>query len=214
MNGVEQFISSLASSLSWPTASVAIAFAFRKPLGRILSNRPVKVLKAGPQGFEVEFFDEKLQEAKAELAEGEVPQIPGDSGSASTPTDSRARDFITEMQQLAEVAPSAVVMESFARLERVLRDAVGATEFPGRGGKPARFTSARELARRAEEQGIISGSELAAFDDVAVLRNVVAHGENADLDKDRVLEYADLVRKLIISISLESGRTMLDGPIA
>jgi hypothetical protein len=121
---------------------------------------------------------------------------------------------MTEMQQLAEVSPSAAVMASFARLERVLRDAVIGADGGNAGGRPTRFVSVRALARKALEQGVISQPELAAFDDVAVLRNVVAHGDNADLDKERALSYVDLVRQLIISISIGTGRTVLDGPIA
>lgn len=213
MNGLEQFISSLVQSLAWPGAAVAMVFAFRRPLSRILSSRPVKIFKAGPQGLEVEFFDEKLQEAQAELSEAIASQ-PAEPSTPSPLPGGAESDFVTEMQQLAEVSPPAAVMASFARLERVLRDAVVSVDGEGAGGRPTRFLSARALARKAREQGLISQPELAAFDDVAVLRNVVAHGDNADLDKERALAYVDLVRQMIISIAIGTGRTVLDGPVA
>lgn len=51
--GVLEFISSVIGSLSWPVAVVALVFTMRRPLGRILSARPIKTLKAGPTGVEL-----------------------------------------------------------------------------------------------------------------------------------------------------------------
>jgi hypothetical protein len=185
-----------------------MAVIFRKPLVRILSSRPVKTLEAGPKGLKVEFFDEKLAEARTELEEAATPEVPSPPSPATPPVST---DFVTEMQQLAEVAPTAVVLESFARLERVLRDAVDKVD--GDGQKPTRPVSVRALARRAVELGLMSAPELSAFDDVAVLRNVIAHGGTTELDKGRALAYADVVRQLIISLSIGNGRTAIDGPI-
>ncbi|WP_143101951.1 hypothetical protein [Amycolatopsis marina] len=115
-----------------------------------------------------------------------------------------------EMKQLAQVSPRAAILESFARLEKTLREIV---EMGPENEKGRHFTSARELARRAADQGFLTPSELSAFDDVSVLRNTVAHRRDTDIDTDRALEYTALVRQLIIALALAKGRTIADGPI-
>ena len=204
-----QFVDSLASALAWPGAVIAIAIAFRRPLVKVLESGTLKRLKAGPQGIELEFIDEKLQDARTDLTEAGAPELPQVPTSGSPHLDSQATDFLNEMTQLAEVAPSAVVLESFSRLERVLRDAVDTGDSDGRS-RPA---SVRVLARKALEQRIISAAEFSAFDDLAAVRNVVAHRGDDSLDKERALSYAGLVQQFIISIALETGRTIQDGPI-
>lgn len=137
---------------------------------------------------------------RSDLPAGEESELPEDTHIAD--------DFMYEMRQLADVAPSAVILESFARLEKVLRDAL---ETDIRDGQAARrFTSARELARRAVKRGFITLSEAAALDDVAVLRNLIAHGRTTDLDADRALSYAAIVRQLINSILLAQNRIIDD----
>lgn len=210
MNSVEQFISSLVNSLAWPGAALGIAAIFRRPLIRILRSRALKTLKAGPQGVELEFFDETVKDAKSELVTPDVTQLIPVSPKLET-VRSESSDFATEMQRLADISPSAAVLESFSRLERLLRLAV--QDVADDGKRSNRVLSTRALARRAAEQGIISAPELAAFDDVAVLRNVVAHQGRNDLDKERAMEYVDLVRRLLIAVSIGSRRTILDGPI-
>jgi len=114
------------------------------------------------------------------------------------------------MKRLAQISPSAAVLESFARLDRELRDAVEPTQVKG---QPTRkISSVRPLARRAVDGGILAPSELAAFDDVTAIRNAVSHQRVEDLDVDRALAYAELVQQLIISIRLSTGRTVADGP--
>ena len=211
--GVLEFISSLVGSLAWPAAVILLVVILRQPLGKMLNERPVKTFEAGPTGVRV-VFDETLAEARTELVEArtERPDLPT-GGQVELPSDDAeaADDFMYEMKQLAEVAPSAVILESFARLERALREALE-TDFPD-GHSRRRFASARELARRAVELEFITPSESAAFADIAVLRSLIAHGRPADLDADRALSYASVVRQLMISISLAQGRTFEGGPI-
>ena len=211
--GALEFVSSLVGSLAWPVAVILLVFILRRPLGKMLSERPVKTFEAGPSGVKVEYFDEKLEEARSELAEARTERPALSTGvPAQLPDEVTARDdFMYEMQQLAEVAPSAVVLESFARLEKVLRDALDGA--PGDGRPRRRLTSVRELVRRAGERGLMTPSEAAAFDDVVVLRNIVAHGGTADLDANRALSYASLVRQLIASILLAQGRNIGGGPV-
>jgi hypothetical protein len=209
--GILQFVDSLAGALAWPGAVIAMAIVFRRPIVKVLESGTVKRLKAGPQGIELEFIDEKLQDARSDLTKAGAPELPQVPTFSSPYPDSQTTDFLGEMNQLAEVAPSAVVLESFSRLERVLRDAVDTDEIDGLS--PSRPASVRVLARKALKQRIISAAEFSAFDDLAAVRNVVAHRGDDSLDKDRALSYAGLVQQFIISIALETGRTIQDGPI-
>lgn len=207
-----QFVSAVIGSLAWPVAIIVLVLLLRRPLVKMLSERPVKLFEAGPTGVKVEYFDEKIEEARSELEEARAER--GDlKGAAPAPFDTSAArdDFMYEMEQLAKVSPSAVILESFARLERVLREALE-PQSPGNHA-PGRLSSIRQLARQAVDQRLIAPSELAALDDVTVLRNVVAHRRAVELDEERALAYASLIRQLIISVSLARGQTMNNGPI-
>lgn len=209
-----QFVSSLFSSLSWPATVIVLVVILRRPLGKMLSARPVRRLEAGPAGLKVEYLDKTLEDARSELADAhkERSSLPPPTNVVATETGDTEEDYMSEMKKLAEISPSAVVLESFARLERVLRDAVEPVQVNGQMTR--RRSSVRPLARQAVERGILAPTELAAFDDVAALRNVVSHQRADDLDVLRALSYAGLVQQLIMSIHLATGRTVADGPAA
>jgi len=215
LGGLE-FISSLVGSLAWPVAVVTLVAITRKPLSKMLgklSERSVKKFEAGATGVKIEYFDEKLEEARTELEEARIerpdlsieqPVLPP-SEPAKVPGSVYASDFMYEMRQLAEVAPSAAVLESYARLERVLRETLETDT-----DKHRRPAYVRELVRRAVEKGLIAPSEALVFDDVAVLRNLVAHSSTADLDVQRALSYCAIIGVLIESLT--RGRTTEEGP--
>jgi hypothetical protein len=167
-----------------------------------LSERSVKKFEAGATGVKIEYFDEKLEEARTELEEARIerpnlsieqPALPP-SGPAKVPANVYASDFMYEMKQLAEVA----------RLERVLRETLETDT-----DKRRRPAYVRELVRRAVEKGLIAPSEALVFDDVAVLRNLVAHSSTADLDVQRALSYCAIIGVLIELLT--RGRTTEEG---
>jgi hypothetical protein len=200
--GTDQLIASLVASLAWPTAAASMVLVLRRPIVRMLRDRQLKSLKAGPSGVELSFFDSQIKDANEELAEVSSEQ----DETAIPPPDliagiTQARsDFMEEMRELAAIAPRAVVLESFARLESVLRNTVKVT-----GQDKSRWRgniSMRNLARLALEQGLLTPSQMAAFNDVAVVRNLFAHEGGAnEFDASRALSYADVVGQLITSIS-------------
>jgi hypothetical protein len=199
--GIDQLVASLISSLAWPTAATAMVLMLRRPIVRMLRDRHIKSLKAGPSGVELSFFDSQIRDANKELIEANVEQ---DQTVINTPdqivaiTEARS-DFMTEMSQLAHVAPRAAVLESFARLEQVLRTTVRVT---GQDKSRYRgFLSVRNLAKLAAQQGLLTQSQLAAFEDVAVVRSILNHESTGDLDASRALAYADIAWQLITSIS-------------
>jgi len=206
-----QFISSLIGSLAWPGAVIAGVIVFRRPLKAMLTSRDVKRVKAGPSGLEVEYFDQKLKDASGELvaAHSERTELP--YGSSPSNAVASAADFMEEMGQLARVSPTAVILESYARLERALRGrldtspvSMRAQEVSSRDSEDSaasdRLVSVRTLARRALDQEILTPSEFAALEDFTVLRNIVAHGGPDDIDEQRALSYARLVSQLIVRL--------------
>lgn len=203
--GALEFIAALVGSLAWPLVVVVLVLLLRVPIGKMLSGEhPVKSLKAGPAGLEVE-FDTRLETARQELedARAERPALPAPQ---KRPAIEAARDdFMFEMSQLAQIRPEAVVGLSFARLEASLREAV---EQSANGGREPRVMSARALGRVAVERGILALSELPALEEVALLRNAVVHGKPTQLDAERALEYARVVQQLLVSIALAQGRTI------
>lgn len=199
--GTEQFIASLVASLAWPAAAASMVFFLRRPIARLLRDRHVQYLEAGPSGVKLSFFDDRIEDAQKELAEASSEQSEATKPSPDQIAGlaSAQSDFMEEMRQLAKVAPRAVVLESFARLEEELRRTVRTT-----GQERSRYRgtiSARNLARMAVEQGLLTPSEAAAVDDVAVVRNVLSHeGASNEFDADRALSYAAVVSQLIKSI--------------
>jgi len=212
MNWLE-FISSLVGSLAWPVLAFLIAIILRQPLAKMLTQRPVKVVEAGPTSVRIEYVDEKLEEAKSELVEARAEKRDTDGQKAELygDADQAPDDFMVEMEQLAAVAPSAVILESFARLEMVLRNGLE-EQYLKEVAPQRRFASARQLARFAVKRGLITESEAAAFDDVAVVRNLIAHGQARDIDAERALYYVSIVRQLMISIWLSLGQARHNDP--
>jgi hypothetical protein len=204
--GTEQFVASLVASLAWPAAAASMVFVLRRPIVRMLRDRQIQSLEAGPSGVKLSFFDDQIKDAKKELAEASVGQDEVTEPSAERIADITAAqsDFMEEMHQLAKVAPRAVVLESYARLEEVLRNTVHVT-----GQERSRYRgniSIRNLARKAVEQGLLTPSEMAAFDDVSVVRNILSHEGAGDLDASRALSYADIAGQLIRSITTAAER--------
>jgi hypothetical protein len=62
----KQFIASLVSSLAWPAAVLGIVLLFRKQLADLLTG-PLRRLKAGPGGVELE-FERILPKVQAQVA--------------------------------------------------------------------------------------------------------------------------------------------------
>jgi hypothetical protein len=72
--GTEQFIASLVASLAWSAAAASMVFFLRRPIARLLRDRHVQHLEAGPSGVKLSFFDDRIEDAKKELAEANSEQ--------------------------------------------------------------------------------------------------------------------------------------------
>ena len=198
-----EFAARLTEALAWPLAALAGILLLRQPLSRLLSSQRVKRLKAGPGGVELEYWDAAVEEAKNELAadvrrERTLPKVVG-----APEEEVAGRPFREEMRTLARIAPRAVVLESFSRLEQLLRTELGVEVAPSRSG----FVSIRTLGRLAEERRLLTPRERAVLEDLIPLRNAAAHSAADDLDEARAIEFSELVRQLIIAVLLAQGKT-------
>lgn len=89
-------MASLVRSLAWPIAAVVIIVVLRAPLARALSG-PVKRWKAGPSGVEIEYWEQAIDEVRAELDQS--PEL-----STTTPAPPSLHE---ELARLVGVSPPA-----------------------------------------------------------------------------------------------------------
>jgi hypothetical protein len=171
MSGFE-FAAALVGSLAWPIVVLIVAVLFRRQLSALLA-RPLSSLKAGPLEA---VWDRQVAEIEAELP-GSPSSAPSVGGAADT----------DRLREIARAAPVAAVLKAFALVEEQLRQILlDAGVDAGRGG-------AMHMARVALEAGLVQPETVKAVEGAAVLRNLAAHGREADLDEGRALDYLALV---------------------
>jgi hypothetical protein len=184
----KQFIASLASSLAWPAAVFAIALLFRKQLADLLTG-PLRRLKAGPGGVELE-FERILPKVQAQVAATK----PGDRRPIEPSSD--------ELAEVAQRSPAAAILGAYARLETELR-----TRLVKAGDERADKLAGQRLVHAALEHGLISEQTAEGIEGVTLLRNLSAHGREGDLSVERALDYITLVDALLYAIRQnEKGR--------
>lgn len=186
------FIANIVGSLAWPGVVFALIIIFRVNLRtwiqKLLDRNP-KQVSIGTNGVTF-LFDEVLGEAKEEKAvieaETEAPLILG-------VPDSLVKSF-DEMTKLAKITPSAAVLESFRRLESMLRDLL----YKRKPDIDIKRLGGRRLARVALGEDIISSDDQNLFNDLASMRNFAAHGDG-EIDYDRAMEFAKLADFLMLT---------------
>jgi hypothetical protein len=185
MTGTEQFIASLVNSLAWPGAVVVVAVVLRRPLGALLSNS-LRRLKAGPVEFE---FDRVISSVEADL---------GLEAGATAATESPQFSVLNDLAPVAQTSPTAAVLDAHSRLEHELwkltKDVRDETEAP---------QGAVGLARVALAHGLITPETENAIVGVTTLRNLTAHGRQADLSPERAMDYLALVDGVLFALRRE-----------
>jgi hypothetical protein len=179
-------------SIAWPSALAIIVLMFRSNIAKWiekLMERPPKELEVGPSGIKLS-WDNKLEEARVEAA----PIIEAEPTTPELPV--AERDFLQEMEDVAGIAPSAAVLESYRRLELLLNELIRL----GRVEVPKGPISSRRLAQLAFDAGIISENELALYYDLASLRNVAAH-QDGGIDFEGAMKYVHLAGLLYETMS-------------
>ncbi len=182
--GLLGFVASLVQSLAWPASVAAVVIVLRKPIGAAL-GRGVRRVKAGP--VEVE-FDQLQAEVREELARS--PEL------AETQVPAPVPSLREELSGLAEVAPTAAVMDAYGRIEARLAEIFDSS---GEPPPPPRMRSGRGLARIARERDLISEETLGAIEGLSVLRNLVAHS-GGDIGVDRARDYLALADAVLYAL--------------
>lgn len=182
MSGLE-FIAALVSALAWPATAVIVTVIFRRQLAVLLA-RPFSSMKAGPLEL---VWDREIAEAEAEVEPR--PDAPHSAAGEASVTD--------PLREVARVAPAAAVVQAFARLEEQLRQLLDAAGVDARG-------TARQMGRQALDAGLIQPETMSAIDGLAVLRNLAAHGRQAELDEQRALDFLALVDAVSYALSSSS----------
>jgi len=211
VTGLES-LSATIGQLIWPILIVIVVLLLKEPIKQLAASPRLKRVKVGPGGLEAEFNLELAQVERELESEPTPPEV--DDGTppaeleAPKHDENPAADFRLEMERLAEVAPRAVVLESFVRLESLLRNSVDAPE----GERGPRFLPLRTLGRVAVEQGLLTKREASVLDELSYLRNRVAHESDEQISQEVAIRYADAVSDVAVAVNLALGRTHLDGP--
>jgi hypothetical protein len=188
MTGTEQFIASLVNSLAWPAAVAVVAVTFRRQIGALLSSS-LKRLKAGPVEFE---FDRVIASAEANLGL--------EAGTAAT-AETRQFSAVGDLAPIAQASPTAAVLEAHSRLEHELRQLTN--DVRTEGDRPQ---GAVGLARLALEHGLITPETESAIVGVTTLRNLTAHGRQADVSVERAMDYLALVDGALYALRQGRGK--------
>lgn len=175
------FISRLTGSLAWPLTAVIGVFILRRPIAALLTQTPVKRLKAGP--FEVE-IDRSLAEAETTLDAAGVTLPPVSEGSIRQ-----------ELSVEAVRAPAVAVLEAHHAVERELRDVVTSFDI-----SVPESAGAVRLARLAAQRGILTQESVRAVEAISVLRNLIAHGGAREVSNEQAEEYLAYTDAVLFAI--------------
>jgi hypothetical protein len=174
----------MVGALVWPITSVIAIVVLRRQLTGLIQG-PVSRLKAGPAGVELE-WDRKASELREEIGDG-----PREEPRSDAPT---WLPLPEELRGLAGVAPDAVVLESYARIEQQLQAMLVGVDLPL--DRPA---GAAALAQFAEQRGLITHETRDAVEGLSVLRNLAVHGRTS-VDSGRALDFAAMTDAVLYSM--------------
>jgi hypothetical protein len=144
---IPSLILALVQTLIWPLTVIAVVIILRSAIVAALSG-PLKRLKAGPTGVELEMWEGKLAVIKEELSEDSGRRTPQRTHTGRSADEGT---LIEELAPVAEVSPEAAIVEGYARLERGLR-----LKLASKGKEPDATVGGRNLARLAQREGVIS----------------------------------------------------------
>lgn len=180
------FLSEVVKSVTWPGAAIIIAYAFRKPLARIIPL--IRSLRL--RDLEVR-FGEELAKARAEIEE--VP--------VSREEEAKEQAKFETVQQLTSSHPPAAIIESWKLIEDELRQLAERIEKPGLAKTPVK------VFIELERDGRIGPNAGSLFNRLRRLRNEAVHQSDFRVTEAQALEYVDLARSLAAFLSEYGGRT-------
>jgi len=163
--------------LAWPATVVVVVAILRKPLGDLV--RAATKLKY--KDFEVEFqkgIDNLKQDASDALPE---------------PTESGARTAQVDLLELAEVSPSAAVMEAWKSIGASAKSLIARQ---GREVDLDASTPYKKIEDILVGDQIIEEKQGKVFAELRQLRNKVAHAAGYEVTPEQAIEYVRLALKM------------------
>lgn len=176
-----QFVASLIGSLALPVAAVTLALIFRRQLERLLSGQ-LRRVRAGP--VEVE-FERVMSRVEGELAARSTSN-PESIGKAPE------SDLVTELAEIALIAPLAAVEEGYAAIEREVRR-LGAAAAPTEDSETPTMKALVSVLLR---DGVIDATTANSIEGIGVLRSLAIQGRPDELTTIRALDYLALVEAI------------------
>ena len=175
MSGVE-FASVTIGQLAWPVALVVLALILRGPISKLFDTSDVKSVEAGTGGIKLT-FERTLTEIEGESV--------SDNLRPGTKADSAASEaFRAEMAAVVPLSPRAAVLESYARLEHQLREALQYVD-----ERPLTMSHVTHLAI---EQELLDAGDATVFQGLTALRNSIAHDPEATITAEDAHRYIRL----------------------
>jgi hypothetical protein len=174
------------ADVAWPLTVLTIALLFRKPLTEALASATGRVA-AGP--FSLEW-------------KRRVTDVEGDLGLSSSIPDGEVGGAAGKLDEIAQVSPTAAIVEAFGQVEAALRQVLEA-----RGVKALDDPwSVRHVAEVARDKGVITTETYDAIEGLSVLRNLAAHGGEKDISRQRAQEFVALAQGVIYAITNNAKR--------
>lgn len=173
LKGVEtmdwlQFISSVISSLAWPTAVVILAWLMRKPLTSLMPL--IRTLKY--KGLQID-IGEQLDAVRDQVGqEGEVLNLPAEEPPLS-------------YMSLAKIDPRAAVLSAWLPVETELYDIAAKL---GISGKPSPMLLLNSLDRA----GVLDRVTFDTLDKLRKIRNSAIHVTESEVTFEDAMNMADM----------------------
>jgi hypothetical protein len=179
---VSTFIVEVLKALAWPSITLSIFLALRKPLKALL---PL-LIRLKYKDLELD-FSRRLEEAEAEAA-----ALP------PTPPPALVADPGERLVQLAKSSPRAAILEAWIRVEHAAVEALRRRDV-----SPAsrQIQSPLELIKLLESHKVIDSQLCSLFHDLRGLRNSAAHASRFEPAPELAEDYVRLALRLETTLS-------------
>lgn len=188
------FIASLADSVAWPAAVVAIVLALKKPLARLIPN----LRQLQYKDIRVD-FGKKLEEMEAEADRAELPEQAEPPASLGT-QDVYPRTFQEYVARIAETSPRAAIAEAWRFVETTLHQIAEEQDLP----QPNSAAAIEHFLKRHEG---IPPATANLLRELRQLRNRAVHAGDFELTSEQAREYGALAVRLTSAIHEASIQT-------
>lgn len=122
-----------------------------------------------------------------------------ESGEAPPPD----RELLSErLRSAADQSPRGAVVAAYAEIEEELRRRLTLAQLVEADRRPM---SARQLAALAAERGLISEQTAEAIRGATVLRNLAAHGPEAEIDQRKAFDFLTLADAILFAVHTGTG---------